>query len=109
MKTMNPLTLPPLLQNHSQARQSSRRFSRLGAVLGLQVFFSTVLLPLMLFGGRTSQRLAERLFGIPETPGFGLNASIVLGVATIGGATLFATLGGVAAASVLASSQRLPR
>jgi hypothetical protein len=102
MNSLRPLVFPPLHRVAGRPPPRSRTFSRFGAIVGLQVFLTMALLPLLLYGGAASEQLASGLFGKPETPGFGVNASIVLGVASTVAASLFAVLGGVATASVRA-------
>jgi hypothetical protein len=102
MKSMRPLAFPPLHRLSTSTRPRFQSFSRFGAIMGLQVFLTVALLPLLLYGGVTSERVAVGIFGEPELPAFGVHASIVLGVVSAAGASIFALLGGMVGALVRA-------
>jgi hypothetical protein len=108
MNDPKTVVFPPLYRVANRCMPRVKPFSSFGAILGLQAFLTMALLPVLLYGGAISQQVADVIFGRPEGPKFGTNASIVLGVATTIGATVFVLLGGYAAASVRAMSRAVP-
>ena len=107
MPSLRPLVFPPLHRVPGRARLGSRNPSRVGAVTGMQVFLTMALLLLLLTGSVTSERAASGIFGEPDAPSFGLTASLLLGIASAGIASVFAILVRVAGASVLARSRAI--
>jgi hypothetical protein len=94
-----PLAHPPL-RRLSMPRGAS--ISRFGAAIGLPLFLSMILLSFLLHRGSAGEQLFGRVFGGGDAPALGASGAVALGLASAAVASLLATLGGVARASIRA-------
>jgi hypothetical protein len=97
-----PLVFPPLHRLASRPGPRNKTFSLLGAGVDVVVFLAVALLPSVVHGGVAGVQLASGLFGTSNTPTFGVNAFIALGIlaaVSVVGA-LFVALGAVGGASI---------
>jgi len=102
MRNLPPLVFPPLYRVASRPRPRNKTFSLVGAGVGVVLFLAVALLPSLVYGGVAGVQLASGLFGASNTPTFGANVFIVLGIVasvSVVGA-LFVALGAVGGASI---------
>ena len=93
----------------------TRKYSIIGAAVGLALFLAIALLPSILYGGYAGVLLAGGIFGSPIRPTFFTNALIVFGMVmgavgigslfTVGGAVAGSAIGTLTAPAVMAEAK----
>ena len=84
-------------------------FTKIGAAVGLAIFFAVAMLPAALYGGYAGVLVAGGVFGSPLAPTFAARVLIVGGMilGTIGVGALF-TVGGAVAGAAVGQLTKLP-